>query len=57
MWIKKFYNQLLYNNYWVEEVKILKETEKAYLFEFCGQKQWYPKSKVFKIDKKTSKGR
>ena len=38
------------NTFWVEDVYVLKETEKAYFLEFCNQKEWYPKSKIYRYD-------
>jgi len=51
MWIRRFYRDLFKKRFWVNEVTVLKETEKAILLKFCDQKEWYPKSKIFKVDK------
>ena len=50
--LKLFTDLFIFNTFWVGDVDIIKETQKAYLLEFCNQQQWYPKSKVYKYDKK-----
>lgn len=41
--------------YWIEDIEIIKETNKAYLIKFCNQQKWYPKSKIYSIDKKRNR--
>jgi len=43
------------STFWVNDVEFIRETDKAYLLKFCYQKQWYPKSKVYDVDKKNNR--